>query len=164
MRPRFYTKKQVPEAVTWTVDTECPDTMFVVLPDVVTHLTSTVLVVKGTDTAADKAAAAAGAAATDAAGSDATSACTFEYAVDELGAVAGEDGGGSSGGGSAASGTAGGDGSSTGGGGGGSSSLPVSWSSSSSAPQGERTGVWQQGDSSGVIHLHQLKVCSMWRW
>lgn len=136
---------QVPEVVTWTVDTECPDTTFVVLPDVVTHLTSTVLVVKGTDTAADTAAAAAASAAPDAAGSDSTSACTFEYAVDELGDVAGEDGGG---------GAASGDGSSAASGGGGSSLS----ASSSSSSQGEGTGAWQQGDSSGVIHLHELKV------
>ncbi|CAN0202792.1 unnamed protein product, partial [Scytosiphon promiscuus] len=36
-----------PEVVVWTVDTECPDTTFVVLPEVVTHLTSTVFVVEG---------------------------------------------------------------------------------------------------------------------
>ena len=152
---------QVPEVVTWAVDTECPDTTFVVLPDVVTHLTSTVLVVKGTDTAADTAAAAAAAtsagAAADATGSsDSTSACTFEYAVDELGAVAGEDGDGD-----AASGAGSGDGSGSGSGSGsaaggsGGSSLSASSSSSS---QGAGAGEWQQGDSSGVIHLHQLKV------
>lgn len=131
------------------MDTECPDTTFVVLPDVVTHLTSTVLVVKGTDVAADTAAAADPAA--DAAGSDSASACTFEYALDELGVVAG--GGGESSGGDAASGTGSGGSTSAGGGSGGSSS-----SSSSSTSSEEETGAWQQGDSSGVIHLHQLKV------
>lgn len=153
--------------VTWTVDTECPDTTFVVLPDVVTHLTSTVLVVKGTDKAADTVSAVAAAAA-DAAGSDGsihTSACTFEYAVDELGVVAAGEGEGGSG--DSSSGTAGSGGGSGSAGGVGSEgeSSSSSSSSASSASQGEAgTGTWQQGDSSGVIHLHQLKVSSLLRW
>ncbi|CAN0236695.1 unnamed protein product, partial [Discosporangium mesarthrocarpum] len=40
---------QVPDAMNWEVDTVCPDTNFVVLPDVVTHLMTAVLVVKGSD-------------------------------------------------------------------------------------------------------------------
>lgn len=136
-------KKQVPEVVAWTVDTECPDTTFVVLPDVVTHLTSTVLVVEG--------------------GPDAAS---FEYALEstDTAAAAATDGGGAS---SASSGTAGGDGgagSASGGGGGGGSSSASSPAASGGGGEGggEEAVVWQQGDSSGVIHLHQLEV-SCWR-
>lgn len=133
-------KKQVPEVLAWMVDTECPDTTFVVLPDVVTHLTSTVLVVEG--------------------GPDAAS---FEYALDPTDTVitAAADvssgststtGGGDVGGAGSAS---GGDGA----GGASSSSLSSLAASSSHEEDGGGDGVvWQQGDSSGVIHLHQLEV------
>lgn len=53
---------QIPEQLSWTVDTKCPDTTFVVFPDVVTHLTSVVLVVKGDPDAA-----------------------SFEYSLDSMG-------------------------------------------------------------------------------
>lgn len=54
--------------VSWTVDTDCPDTTFVVFPDVVTHLTSDVLVVKGDPDAA-----------------------SFEYSLDSMGVDEGAD-------------------------------------------------------------------------
>lgn len=86
-------KRKIPEEATWTVDTKCPDTTFVVFPDVVTHLTSEVLVVKGDPDAA-----------------------SFEYSLYSVGVD----------------------------------------EEPQAVPDEER--VWQQGDLSGVIHLHNLEV------
>ncbi|CAN0068374.1 unnamed protein product, partial [Ectocarpus sp. 12 AP-2014] len=146
---------QVPEVVTWEVDTECPDTTFVVLPEVVTHLTSTVLVVEG--------------------GPDAAS---FEYALDPIETNTDNDhdggddddddddaeeadssGGVSSGGSSGEGGTSASRDSSSGSS---SSSSSSSSSRTNSGGEGEGEGeeagvVWQQGDSSGVIHLYDLE-------
>ena len=137
------TKQKVPEVVTWTVDTVCPDTTFVVLPDVVTHLTSEVLVVKG--------------------GADAVS---FEYTLEKLDVQVKEEGEEQSAGGDG-SGSSG-----DGGAGGGSSPSSSSPSSSRSSHASHRSSsasasspasaddsrVWQPGDASGVIHLHRLQV------
>lgn len=134
----------MPEVVTWTVDTVCPDTTFVVLPDVVTHLTSEVLVVKG--------------------GADAV---RFEYTLEQLDIQATGDEEAESGGedGSGQDGSPG----SSGAGGGSSVSSPSSASrashsslsssdSSDSASSASDNRVWLPGDSSGVIHLHHLQV------
>lgn len=128
--------KKVPEVVTWTVDTTCPDTTFVVLPDVVTHLTSDVLVVKGDPDAV-----------------------SFEYSLSRpaLGEDGDDDDGGSGGGSSGDDDDGGGTdneavGSQTGG---------DDSTGSSSAGGGEESveSDWLIGDSSGVIHLHHLQVC-----
>ncbi|CAB1108211.1 unnamed protein product [Ectocarpus sp. CCAP 1310/34] len=129
---------QVPEVVTWEVDTECPDTTFVVLPEVVTHLTSTVLVVEG--------------------GPDAAS---FEYTLDpiETNADNNDDDddddddaeeAGSSGGTAASRDSSSGSSSS--------STSTSSTTTSGGEGKGEEAGVvWEQGDSSGVIHLYDLE-------
>ena len=137
----------------------CPDTTFVVLPDVVTHLTSEVLVVKG--------------------GADAVS---FEYTLEKLDVQVNEEeeeeeeqeeeeeeGDGQSGGGDGGSGSsgdgAGGSGSSPSSSSSPSASSPSSHASrtssvsASSAASAGDSRVWQRGDASGVIHLHHLQVC-----
>lgn len=121
--------EKVPEVVTWTVDTTCPDTTFVVLPDVVTHLTSDVLVVKGDPDAV-----------------------SFEYLLSRLAVEGGDDdddGGSSGDDGEGTNNDAGG--SQTGG--------DDSTGSSSAGGGEEMTeSGWLVGDSSGVIHLHHLQV------
>lgn len=121
-----------------------------VLPDVVTHLTSEVLVVKG--------------------GADAVS---FEYTLEKLDVQVKEveeeedeqSGGGDGGSGSSGDG-AGGGGSSPSSFSSSSASSPSSHAShasssvsASSAGSAGDSKVWQRGDASGVIHLHHLQVC-----
>lgn len=140
--------------MTWAVDTLCPDTTFVVLPDVVTHLTSEVLVVEG--------------------GPDAAS---FQYSVAQLGV--GKDGDASSSGSgigssssSSGSGGKGGTKSNSGSDSGSGSKAGVgngegTVSTSSGGDDGSASAggdeddetVWHEGDVSGVIHLHHLQVC-----
>lgn len=116
------------------MDTTCPDTTFVVLPDVVTHLTSDVLVVKGDPDAV-----------------------SFEYVLSQLAVGGGDDDddGGSSSDNDDGEGTNNEAAGSQTGGGDSSGST-----GSSSAGEGEESteSDWLVGDSSGVIHLHHLQV------